>query len=446
MGSPPAGSPPAAPPPDAPPSGGAANLTSAGPVTGKRNGMIAGQILDEYNQPKPSAIIEVIDLDAPREEAVPLKVKATKEGYFDIDGLQAGHKYRLVANVKDGARVLYGTTTTVAPNPRVAIYLSAERPIADPPADNTARPARADVPGGSAGAGASIGAPIKMPSEGVTTPLPGGDGSPSTGCNPSPRCASARQHRRPFPDRGQGQEGRSRGLLARRTGEHSSPGSRAGTDEPSDPDSNSSCSAAGGTRSHRERHDHAVAVFRSSVGRTALSRRVGWGDPRQSGPLLPEDRQQGGQFRSARLRWKHVGAEQTADRPSGAPRLLVQRLRPVSKSHPAPDRASKEVSRFRLADRQYRPRERFAGRKAASDSRRAARYEINYQLLFSGGSEGGPCPVLQGFDVQEFPTLVLLDRTGKIVFRTKKGQGLDDWAAYHLEMEIRRQLNMKLTQ
>jgi thiol-disulfide isomerase/thioredoxin len=71
-----------------------------------------------------------------------------------------------------------------------------------------------------------------------------------------------------------------------------------------------------------------------------------------------------------------------------------------------------------------------------------ARYGINYPLLLAGGGTG-PCPVLTSFAVQEYPTLVLLDRSGQIVFRTKRGQGLDEQAAYDLEMEIRRQLGLR---
>jgi thiol-disulfide isomerase/thioredoxin len=70
------------------------------------------------------------------------------------------------------------------------------------------------------------------------------------------------------------------------------------------------------------------------------------------------------------------------------------------------------------------------------------RYGIQYPLLLAGGGTG-PCPVLTSFTVQEFPTLVLLDRSGQIVFRTKRGQGLDRQAAYDLEMEIRRQLGLR---
>jgi thiol-disulfide isomerase/thioredoxin len=72
-----------------------------------------------------------------------------------------------------------------------------------------------------------------------------------------------------------------------------------------------------------------------------------------------------------------------------------------------------------------------------------ARFGINYTLLFAGGGDG-PCPVMKEFAVVEYPTLVLLDRDGEVVFRTKKGQGLDPQAAYDLEMEIRRQLGLPL--
>jgi thiol-disulfide isomerase/thioredoxin len=67
------------------------------------------------------------------------------------------------------------------------------------------------------------------------------------------------------------------------------------------------------------------------------------------------------------------------------------------------------------------------------------RYSINYTLLFGGD---GACPVRRQFDVTEYPTVVLLDTSGKVVFRTRQGEGLDANGLYDLEMEVRKQLGM----
>jgi thiol-disulfide isomerase/thioredoxin len=67
------------------------------------------------------------------------------------------------------------------------------------------------------------------------------------------------------------------------------------------------------------------------------------------------------------------------------------------------------------------------------------RYGIGYPLLLGGGGPG-PCPVKTQFEVRAFPTLVLLDEKGQIVFTA---QGLDERTHYDLEMEIRRQLRLR---
>jgi thiol-disulfide isomerase/thioredoxin len=70
----------------------------------------------------------------------------------------------------------------------------------------------------------------------------------------------------------------------------------------------------------------------------------------------------------------------------------------------------------------------------------AARLGVNYPLLLGGGSTD-PCPVKRQFEVSAFPTAVLLDETGTIVWRS---EGLDARSLYDLEMEVRRQLGMRL--
>jgi thiol-disulfide isomerase/thioredoxin len=68
-----------------------------------------------------------------------------------------------------------------------------------------------------------------------------------------------------------------------------------------------------------------------------------------------------------------------------------------------------------------------------------ARYGIKYPVLLGGGGTG-PCPVKTQFEVTAFPSLVLLDEKGQIVFFA---QGLDAQTHYDLEMEIRRRLGIR---
>ena len=121
---------PTTPVPDDPaPAGGRASPASSGPAP--KAGVLAGQVLDEFNRGKPEAVIQVIDLDAPRDGPKPLKVLADKDGNFYIAGLEGGHAYRLVARFKDGVRILTGTRHVVAPSVRIAIFLNQELPLTE---------------------------------------------------------------------------------------------------------------------------------------------------------------------------------------------------------------------------------------------------------------------------------------------------------------------------
>jgi thiol-disulfide isomerase/thioredoxin len=66
------------------------------------------------------------------------------------------------------------------------------------------------------------------------------------------------------------------------------------------------------------------------------------------------------------------------------------------------------------------------------------RLGINYHLLLGGGMES--CPVKNQFGVQAYPTLVLLDEQGHILFRS---EGLDESKRLQLEGLIRWQLNLR---
>ena len=88
--------------------------------------LLAGQVLDKtFNKRVSNASIQVVDLQDPNASpAARLDVSASSDGYFFIPGLQRGHHYQLIARIKDGDRILSGTTLAMPPNPRLSIYLS----------------------------------------------------------------------------------------------------------------------------------------------------------------------------------------------------------------------------------------------------------------------------------------------------------------------------------
>jgi thiol-disulfide isomerase/thioredoxin len=64
------------------------------------------------------------------------------------------------------------------------------------------------------------------------------------------------------------------------------------------------------------------------------------------------------------------------------------------------------------------------------------RYHVNYKTLLSGGGYEN-CPVRKQFQIKQFPTLVLIDDSGKILWRN---EGLEDYARMTLEKLIKNKL------
>lgn len=62
------------------------------------------------------------------------------------------------------------------------------------------------------------------------------------------------------------------------------------------------------------------------------------------------------------------------------------------------------------------------------------RYGINYRTLLCGGS-AGDCPVMEQFQVDYFPLLVLIDEDGTILWRSTR-EGMDDREYHKLDKRI----------
>lgn len=67
------------------------------------------------------------------------------------------------------------------------------------------------------------------------------------------------------------------------------------------------------------------------------------------------------------------------------------------------------------------------------------RYGINYRTLLSNSQSRPPCPVMSQFQVERFPTLVLIDADGTILWRSPR-DGMDDNAHYALRKAIENRL------
>jgi hypothetical protein len=65
------------------------------------------------------------------------------------------------------------------------------------------------------------------------------------------------------------------------------------------------------------------------------------------------------------------------------------------------------------------------------------RQGVNYKLLLGQGND---CPVMTKLGVHEFPTLILVDASGEILWR---GEGLSPQAKARLESEINQRLRAR---
>lgn len=130
-------------------------LDRAGPPPGS-SAMLAGQVIDYSAQRTPAALIQVAEFaPAGAPTAAPIEVPADNQGYFTIQGLQVGRRYLLTARTASGVRRFTGKTWATAPDPKVVIRLTEEaapapQPAAAPaPATGQRRPAELGPPRGA---------------------------------------------------------------------------------------------------------------------------------------------------------------------------------------------------------------------------------------------------------------------------------------------------------
>lgn len=102
-----------------------ARLSSSDP-----RGVLAGRVIDSFNQHRPGAIIQVQAVE--ETESEPLEIAANAEGYFVIQGLEPGKRYRLAARARKGDAVLGGTTIASPPNVVLVIKVSEDLPAPEP--------------------------------------------------------------------------------------------------------------------------------------------------------------------------------------------------------------------------------------------------------------------------------------------------------------------------
>jgi thiol-disulfide isomerase/thioredoxin len=123
----------AAPPPPAwvkPPKNGNGKNSPTAALPGS-SGVIAGQVIDSFNQRRPNAIVQASATDAAGDE--PIDASTNADGYFVIQGLKTGRRYKLLAWAQKGDQPLGGTTIATAPNVQVVIKVSEQFATPQPP-------------------------------------------------------------------------------------------------------------------------------------------------------------------------------------------------------------------------------------------------------------------------------------------------------------------------
>jgi thiol-disulfide isomerase/thioredoxin len=131
------------PPPDPP--------VNPSALASQPGGLLAGQVIDSFNHEAANAAIQIVPADASSGEGA-REVMATHDGYFTIPGLQTGRRYRLVARAQRGERILAGTTIATPPNAVLVIKVSedfassATPPMPPPPTMSIASPAPVPPP------------------------------------------------------------------------------------------------------------------------------------------------------------------------------------------------------------------------------------------------------------------------------------------------------------
>jgi thiol-disulfide isomerase/thioredoxin len=387
--------------------------------------LLAGRIIDSFNQRPQKTFIQVVALrEGPEEPAAPVEVEVGPEGYFAVPGLKRGRHYQLIARVRDGDKtVMAGTTYATPPDPRVVIRISEDFVSRETPAapGEPAWPGGKGTPKDRADArspAAGLDRPV-VPKPGTTTPPgsfaapPGGPvqlgtpnpnssgaASPSTSINPRPEDlvdprnpmvastspitsvnpqtpnATIRPPTTPFP----------------------------ATPSPPTTTNNGELTAQSGIPFCRMKDNATVDNFGlydldgqpwefrgSPHGRLVLLDFWGsWCVPCQRAvPHLVQLQQR---YRAWGLDVVGIAYEY-----EGTPQQQAQRV------------------------------------KGLRD-----RMQINYRLLLGGGIQA--CPVKGQLGVEEFPTLVLLDEYGHILWRSS---GLDEFKRHQLEAEIKWRLNVR---
>lgn len=403
------GSEPAAPPP--------------GPFTGGQappagvNGVLAGQVIDGYQRRLTSSVIQVVETDGGRAGA-PIEVPVDNQGYFTINGLQAGKRYQLTARARAGSQPLAGSTWATPPDPKLVIRLTDD--IAPPPAPSAAAwpPPGSEPPPPNWGNTPTPGAePARAPGNSNGWSAPGANRGrpaelgPPVGTKPAPPPP-------PPPSRPLSLEniadGKEKDFASRESVPGLIPSQGPNNNQPT-PSADAVAAIPRGQPIASPPMDPGPARVPSCVltGQTLHNF------------ALNDLNGRPWEFRYHRGRIVLIDFWGT---------WCIPCLHSIPHLNILQDRyGSYGLEVIGIAYEGGTPLEQA---RKVNDVRQ--RLRINYQLLL--GSDRSQCPVKTQFGVSQFPTLVLLDEKGRIIWR---GEGLDGQRARDLDIIIRQRLGLQ---
>lgn len=384
-----------------------------------RKGTLAGMVLDPYNRAKPGALVHLVEMGA-KDKKAPLQVLVNKAGCFEVQNLPYGKKYQLRAEVREGGRLMTGTTTAAVPSSRVAIYLLQEEaapaekgaPESPAPVDDDKEPPASSVPNADAEAGGATPSSTAPPAAVTEGPTKAPSGSPDLiGGLTTPRDKGGELPALPPAANIQG-PGRSRKPETRDDAPARFPD--VGGLQPSVAPSASPSAAPSadpGTADAREK----------STARLVVPSCVRVGNTVHSFALYDKD----GKPREYRAPFKTklvlldfwYGA-------CGPCRAVIPRLNAWHKKYDGHGLEIVGVSCEPFATTLAQKQQALAKHKV----------RIDYTELLSGGGKGD-CPMVRQMVDGTFPTLVLLDQNGKVLSRLTSSNAAAlnrlEWIIYH---------------